>query len=187
MQPGKIHDFYDTLLQNVQSLETLGKTSECLSLVRGVLNKLPGMKVELVKGHQDWDFTKLLNALRELKEIHPRESVKPHEALKSPNSPGLRSFHMQEHSAYVPWGCVYCNDASYRSGECTTVRSTADHKQILQEKRPCFNCTGPHRAAHCQNQGNCANCMTRHHTSFCEEHHQEHLTDVYSLCMFLFW
>ena len=37
--PAKIHDFYETLLYNVQSLETLGKTSECVALVRGILNK----------------------------------------------------------------------------------------------------------------------------------------------------
>ena len=88
-QPGKIHDFYDTLLYNVQSIETLGKASECLSLVPGVLNKLPGIKTEFVQGHQDWqswDFTKLLNALRAWKEIRPRESLKPREALKSTGS-----------------------------------------------------------------------------------------------------
>ena len=34
----KIHDFYQKLLYTVQSLETLGKMSECLALVQGVLN-----------------------------------------------------------------------------------------------------------------------------------------------------
>ena len=36
--PAKIHDFFETLLYNFQSLETLGKTSDCKALVRGVLN-----------------------------------------------------------------------------------------------------------------------------------------------------
>lgn len=40
----KIYDFYETLLCNVQLLETLGKTYDCLALVQGVLNKLPGIK-----------------------------------------------------------------------------------------------------------------------------------------------
>ena len=78
-QPAKVHDFYEALLYNVQSLETLGKTSECVALVRGILNKLPGIKAELVQGHpewQSWNFTQLLNALREWKEILPLENVK---------------------------------------------------------------------------------------------------------------
>ena len=53
-QPAKVHDFYEALLYNVQSLETLGKTSECVALVRGILNKLPGIKAELVQGHPEW-------------------------------------------------------------------------------------------------------------------------------------
>ena len=78
--PAKIHDFFETLLYNVQSLETLGKSSDCKALVRGVLNKLPGIKAELVQGKPDWktwDFTQLINALREWKEIHPVKSRNP--------------------------------------------------------------------------------------------------------------
>lgn len=62
----KIHDFYETLLCNVQLLETFGKTYDCLALVRGGLNKLLGIKAELVQGKptwQSWNFTELTNAL----------------------------------------------------------------------------------------------------------------------------
>ena len=53
-----IHEFI-----NVQSLETMGKLSQCLSMVRDVLEKLHGIKVELVAnqvGWQDWEFNELL-------------------------------------------------------------------------------------------------------------------------------
>ena len=75
--PSKIHQFCQTLNYNVQSLETLGKASDCLSMVRGVLDKLPGIKPELVSnkvGWQDWGFGELLQALEEWKEIHPLET-----------------------------------------------------------------------------------------------------------------
>ena len=49
-QPAKVHDFYEALLYNVQSLETLGKTSECVALVRGILNELPAIKSEFSTG-----------------------------------------------------------------------------------------------------------------------------------------
>ena len=51
--PAKIHNFFETLLYNVQSLETLGKTSDCKALVQVVLNKLLGIKAELVQGKPD--------------------------------------------------------------------------------------------------------------------------------------
>ena len=45
-------------------------------MVRGVLDKLPGIKAELVSGKvgwQDWGFTELIRALEEWKAIHPLE------------------------------------------------------------------------------------------------------------------
>ena len=95
--PAKIHDFFETLLYNVQSLETLGRTSDCKALVRGVLNKLPGIKAELVQGKPDWktwDFTQLINALREWKEIHPREIAKSRD----------RSFYVEDQDPNAPRG-----------------------------------------------------------------------------------
>ena len=50
-------EFIKTLSYNVQSLETLGRLSLCLSMVRGVLEKLLRIKAELVAnqaGWQDW-------------------------------------------------------------------------------------------------------------------------------------
>ena len=72
-QPSRIHKFCQTLNYNVESLETLGKLLSCLSLVRGILDKLPGIKAELVSGKvgwQDWRFSELMGALREWKAIH---------------------------------------------------------------------------------------------------------------------
>ena len=93
----EIQDSYETLLYNVQSLETLGKTSDCLALVRGVLNKLPGTKAELVQGKpnwKSWNFTELTSALRAWKEIHPRGSVRSRESPRTASTPGQSSFHV---------------------------------------------------------------------------------------------
>ena len=72
----EIHKVCQTLNYNVQSLETLGKLSRCLSMVRGVLDKLPGIKADLVSGKpgwQDWGFAELIQTLEEWKSIHPME------------------------------------------------------------------------------------------------------------------
>ena len=132
------------------------------ALVRGDPNKLPGIKAELVQGKTDWktwDFTQLINALSEWKEIHPREIA------KSRN----RSFDVEDQDPNAPRGCVFCNNTSHKPSDCTVISSAADRKKFLQEKRLCFNCTGPHRAARCRSRGNCARCKQRHHTSICDQ------------------
>lgn len=81
--PKKIDEFYKTLQYNVQSLETLGKLKDVAGNVRAVLDKLKGIKADLVRGHeswQDWNFAQLLQALKRWKDINPveeSESSKP--------------------------------------------------------------------------------------------------------------
>ena len=67
IQPARIYEFYKTLLYNVQSLETLGKFRDVSGNVRSVLDKLKGIKADLVRGHEDWqiwDFPQLVKALK---------------------------------------------------------------------------------------------------------------------------
>ena len=53
-RPTKIHDFYKKLVFNVQSLKTLGRLKDIKGNVRSVLDKLKGIKADLVRGHPDW-------------------------------------------------------------------------------------------------------------------------------------
>lgn len=158
--PARIHDFYESLVYNVQSLETMGKTSECKALVRGILPKLRGIKAELVQGDeslQTWDFTQLINSLHAWREIHPREARW-----------NQTSFQIKERDRQ----CGFCEDTKHKASDYNVVSSTTDRKRILQEKRLCFNCTGPHRVTCCRSRGKCAHCKQRHHTSICDRQSQ---------------
>ena len=145
--PSKIHQFCQTLNYNVQSLETLGKVSDCLSMVRGVLDKLLGIKPELVSnkvGWQDWGFGELLQALEEWKEIHPLETN--HKNL--PSQPRV----------------------THRSWECDRITSPTDRRRVLKNKHLCFNCTGPqHNASQWGSRATCLHCKQRHHSSICDK------------------
>ena len=74
--PKKIDEFYKTLQYNVQTLETLGKLKDVAGNVRAVLDKLKGVKADLVRGHsgwQDWDFRHLKDGkITRLKKARPR-------------------------------------------------------------------------------------------------------------------
>ncbi len=73
-QPSKIHKFYETLMYNVQSLETLGKLSEVNGYVRATIDKLEGIRGDLVRmdnDWQEWKFPYLVEALRKWTERNP--------------------------------------------------------------------------------------------------------------------
>ena len=49
----KLNSFYKTLLFNVQSLETLGKIEREKGMTISVLDKLTGIKADLVRGQEN--------------------------------------------------------------------------------------------------------------------------------------
>ena len=53
-QPARIHDFYEKLLFNVQSLETMGKLREVNGYMRMTIDKLPGTRGDLVRTDDSW-------------------------------------------------------------------------------------------------------------------------------------
>jgi len=59
--PKKIHEFYETLLFNVQSLETLGKLKEISGYVRMSIDKLQGIRGDLVKDRRQLERVGLSN------------------------------------------------------------------------------------------------------------------------------
>ena len=70
--PNKGNSFYKTLLLNVQSLEMLGKIERVNGMTRSVLDKLKGIKADLVRGQenwQDWDLPRL--TLMKWRDVNP--------------------------------------------------------------------------------------------------------------------
>ena len=65
--PNKILKFYETLSPNLRALETMEKIKEVNGYVRMTLDKLEGIRGDLVQtadNWQDWEFPHLLEALR---------------------------------------------------------------------------------------------------------------------------
>ena len=165
---GKIHDFYENLLFNVQSLETLGKLKEVNGYVRMCLNKLEGIRGDLVRTDDDWrqwDFIKLVDALRKWTErnpvkmhVHDRSSDK---SDRQSNLSRMNAFQARQREAKQR-RCVYCNEISHASINCPKIVSSVDRKKYLSEKRLCFNCTGAeHRASDCRSRASCTKCRRR--------------------------
>ena len=171
--PKKIHEFYEKLLFNVQSLETLGKLKEISGYVRMSIDKLQGIRGYLVRtddNWREWDFPKFAEALRKWTERNPVElelNEKPPDRKKPPFLQD-RSFQALQKDKRAR-GCVYCEKPDHRSVDCKTVASVDERKRVLSRKHLCFNCTGTrHKAADCRCRVLCQVCQKRHHTSICD-------------------
>ena len=183
--PREVEEFYKRLLYNVQSLETLGKLRDVAGNVRTVLDKLKGIKSDLVRGHegwQEWDFRQLLQAIKRWKDINP--VVEASESESQPREPKYipkgkndkndsysrrRSYQTRQDVGKQTHGCVYCDKTGHFSTNCPKVTAVGDRKRILSQKQLCFNCTGDrHRAESCRSRG-CHNCQRKHHTSICDQ------------------
>ena len=165
--PVKIHEFYEKLLNSVQTLETMGKLKDINGYVRLTLDKLPGIRADLVRTDNDWQnwkFTHLVEALRHWTDRNPILFSEP----RYPEKP-FRTNLYQTNKSSAP-ECVYCNKAGHKSVECKTVKTISDRRKILSDKKLCFNCTGPrHRATDCRSTRTCQICKNKHHTSICEQ------------------
>ena len=170
-QPHKIHAFYEALLTSVQSLEMLGKLTEVSGYVRMTLDKLEGIRSDLVRTDDDWQswkFPQLIEALRKWAERNPLRREQESDKLNQRWLNKSKSFQTRQQEQKIR-SCVHCDDSGHRSTECKNVVSATDRRKILVEKKRCFNCTGArHRAADCRSQTVCQQCKKKHHTSICD-------------------
>ena len=172
-QSKRVHEFYETIVYNVQSLETLGKLRDINGYVRTTLDKLERIRGDLVrngKDWQEWDFPRLVEALRQWAQRNPVSNKDDKHDSKSGyrggRSTGYRERAYHAKQSEIKKVCVYCKSAEQKSMDCTKVVSVTDRRKFLQEKHLCFNCTGAkHLAADCKSKSTCALCDRRHHTS----------------------
>lgn len=173
--PSKVNEFYKSLLYNTQALETLGKLDKVSGMTRSVLEKLKGVKADLVRGNdgwQDWDLPRLIAELKKWRDINPvEENITKKHTRKSGfyyTRDGDRRDGDRRKRA-----CVYCEAEDHNSKDCSVVASVDQRKRQLAEKKLCFNCTGPkHHAADCKSVHKCQKCNSKHHSSICTKKDQ---------------
>ncbi|XP_065058645.1 uncharacterized protein LOC135686359 [Rhopilema esculentum] len=160
--PHKIHDFFNKLLPSVQALESLGRLKSISGYTRLTLDKLEGIRADLVRlddQWQEWGFPQLIEALSKWTERNPLTQ-----------SEGRDRMFTTRNSNYLPRSCVYCEHENHKSSECKKVVKVSERREILRQKRLCFNCTSSgHKASVCTSKGSCRNCRGKHHTSVCDK------------------
>ena len=166
-QPARIHDFYEKLLFNVQSLETMGKLREVNGYVRMTIDKLPGIRGDLVRTDEswrEWNFPKLVDELRKWTERNPIQSKQSDKPWRDKNFQAYSREMAEIGDAFI------AKNKITKSVDCKTVATVNDRKRMLSNKRLCFNCTGyKQRAEDCKSRSLCQICQRKHHTSICNQ------------------
>ena len=172
----KIHKFYEKLLFNVESLQTLKKLNELDAAARFTFDKLEVIKNELAlidENWRDWTFKAFLETLEKWTINNPVQNSKG-SFQRDRFKPQQKAFPMNREDGPRPSrGCVYCGSPEHRAVNCSKVTDVKQRRTILNSKRLCFNCTGPHRAAFCKSQTTCHHCDGKHHTSICDRDQQQ--------------
>ena len=135
--PVRINKFYDKMKASVQSLDTKGKLKETNRYVWTTIDKLSGIRADLVKMDSDWhnwDFRQSVEQLRQWTEGSPINFEK--------NPPEHQKWERKSLPSKTIQNCVYCNKTDHKSTNCNSVTSINERRKILSDKELCFNCTG---------------------------------------------
>ena len=132
------------------------------SYVRLTLDRLPGMRADLVRlddNWQEWDFCQLVDSLRRWTERNAKTAGNPEKNFRRENLFQVRD--KDQKPAYVS---VCCEKPGYKSSECELLSETHERRLILSKKKLCFNCTvSKHRATVpiLSNSQNCFSWLSR--------------------------
>ena len=129
-------EIVNAYIQNIMDMPTVNDTQPACSctmcshwkplenlrvhgMARSVLEKLKGVKADLVRGDeswQDWDLPQLLIALKKWKNVNPVETSKTQRKSMPPKQPAQwrsQLHHAMDNEHRKRDACVYCEDANH--------------------------------------------------------------------------
>ena len=173
--PKAISDFSEKLTFCVQALQTLNKLEQVNGATLMTLDKLPGIRVDLVRTDAEWekwDFAKLSEANRLWTRRNPvdtKSNERDSGEQRNQKWDRSRKLYQALGQDFNPKECAYCGDVSYKPSNCQKITKIEERRATLAQKNLCFNCATPnHRAAECFSKATCQHCKKRHHTSICD-------------------
>ena len=172
-----LEEFYDETETHIRGLEALGHSQDGHSgtlLAPLIINKLPDdvrQAMNRTNGSTEWTLPTVRAIFkRELEARRPAHSdggsaVGLFVSNTSTRRPDMTRNGLQP---YRQRTCIYCDDPSHSTFSCDKINDITRRKQIISEKRLCFNCMGKgHTSGECRNPKRCQKCKGKHHTSIC--------------------
>ena len=109
----------------------MGKIKEMNGYVRATLDKLQGIRADLVRNGynwQDWKFQQIVEALEKWTARNPI-------LLSDKRNPEKRKSYSTSYQAkQTKSECVYCENTDHRSSDCKTAKTVTKRTKILRDK-----------------------------------------------------
>ena len=113
--PKFIHEFYSKLVTHVQALETMGQLNIINGYVRTVLDRLPGIRSDIVRyddNWQEWEFPQFVTTLEKWTQRNPISNNEIKKRIRHHGQEKL--LNTKQHQKK----CVYCEDTDHNSSYC---------------------------------------------------------------------
>ena len=140
--PTRINEFHDKMVTNIQTLQSMGKEKDIRGYVRLTLDKLPGIRADLVRlddNWQEWGFPQLVEGLRKWCERNPVPLDGNHGRRDKGRDPLLQA--KQEGGKHRV--CVFCKSEEHKSDDCDKIEGVVDKRRYLSDNKLAL---GIHRA-----------------------------------------
>lgn len=149
--PRRIAEFSEKLTYCVRALETLKKLEQVNGNVSMTLEKLAGIRGDLVRTDPEWESWNFIKLAEALSQWVKRNPVTTGNDTRREDNRG-KLFHAKRDEQKLT-GCVYCEDPNHKAVKCPKVVNPNERKQILAKRGLCFNCaTKFHRASDCNSK-----------------------------------
>ena len=141
----KIHEFYEILLFNVESLQTMESLNKQDAAVRFTFDKLREIKNELAMINDkwsEWSFVQFLEALEKWTVNNPiSEAQRPKVmAISNNKKEKSRAFYTKrdDGNQTTACGCLFCENPNHRAVDCDKVVSLEQRKESFPGQKTVF-------------------------------------------------
>jgi len=163
--------FYDTAETHIRALDALGHPQDGPSgtlIAPLILNKLPhDARQAITRANKSTDWT--LSSLRTLLKQELDARRPPYHNTTSPMETSLFVAPASRNNYDTSQrNCPFCS-GNHSPNLCEIICDVTRRKQIIAEKRLCFNCLAKgHSLKDCRSRGRCLKCKRKHHTTICQ-------------------
>eukprot|EP00794_Sanderia_malayensis_P002861 gene2861-3307_t len=160
----KIQEFYESLTKNNDALLTLGEEEMLRGFVMTTLNKLQGIKSDLVRIDENWETWDMHDLIENVQKWLKRN--RSAEETGKPIEKREKHWYSGESHKERQKKCIFCHEDHW-SDTCKQYDTIEKRREHFKENKLCFNCgKGGHRGSACYSKG-CYFCKSKHHTSLC--------------------